>query len=61
MGFVKRQAAVSHLVFGVRSFEQLREDISVFQVELPDDVATELEVQFGNISADIVMPSLWKK
>lgn len=61
MGFVKRQAAVSHLVFGVRNLEQLREDIFVFQQDLSEDVLTELETRFSNISADIVMPSLWKK
>lgn len=61
MGFVKRQAAISHLVFGVRNLEQLREDIAAFQMEISDDVAAELEARFGNISADIVMPSLWKK
>jgi len=61
MGFVKQQTAVSHLVFGVRNLAQLREDISVFQQDLPHDVIEELETQFSNISADIVMPSLWKK
>lgn len=61
MGFVKRQRAVSHLVFGARNLIQLKEDISAFQRDLPDDVIAELERQFGDISADIVMPSLWKK
>lgn len=61
MGFVKRQQAISHLVFGVRNMAQLKEDISVFQQDLPDDIAAELETQFGGISADIVMPSLWKR
>lgn len=61
MGFVKQQKAISHLVFGVRNLTQLKEDIAVFQQDLPHDVAAELERQFCNISADIVMPSLWKK
>lgn len=61
IGFVKRQAAITHLVFGVRNLKQLKEDISIFQQDLPDDVAGELETQFSSIAADIVMPSLWKK
>lgn len=61
MGFVKRQTAVSHLVFGVRNLRQLQEDISVFQQNISDDVIGELETQFSDISPDIIMPSLWKK
>lgn len=61
MGFVKQQSAITHLVFGVRNLDQLKEDISVFQQELPAGVIEELETQFSNIDADIVMPSLWKK
>ena len=61
IGFVKRQKAVSHLVFGVRNLEQLREDIRVFQQDLPEGVLEELEKQFAAVDADIVMPSLWKK
>lgn len=61
LGFVKQQSAISHLVFGVRNLDQLREDISVFQQELPTGVIEELEAQFSNIDADIVMPSLWKR
>lgn len=61
LGFVKRQKAVSRLVFGVRNLAQLKEDIFVFQQNLSNDVINELELQFSDISADIVMPSLWKK
>lgn len=61
VGFVKRQPAISHLVFGVRNLEQLKEDISVFRQELPRGVIEELETQFADVDADIVMPSLWKR
>lgn len=61
LGFVKRQTAVSRLVFGVRNMEQLQENIAAFSQELPADVAAELERQFAGVEADIVMPSLWKK
>lgn len=60
IGFVKQQSAVSHMVFGVRNMEQLKEDISAFQQKLPDDVMKELEERFAHVEADIVMPSLWK-
>lgn len=61
IGFVKRQPAISHLVFGVRDLEQLKEDISVFQQELPWGMIEELETRFADVDASIVMPSLWKK
>ncbi|MEY8388133.1 aldo/keto reductase [Oscillospiraceae bacterium 38-13] len=61
IGFVKRQTAISHLVFGVRNLEQLRENICVFQQDLPTGVMEELEKQFAAVDADIVIPSLWKK
>lgn len=61
LGFVKRQKAISHLVFGVRNLAQMKEDISVFQQDLPNDVIRELESRFSDIPADIVMPSLWKR
>jgi len=61
IGFIKQQPAISHLVFGVRNLDQLREDISVFQQDLPAGVIEELKIHFANVSADIVMPSLWKR
>jgi len=61
LGFVKQQRAISLLVFGVRSLDQLREDISAFQLELPVGIIKELESQFADVAPDIVMPSLWKK
>ena len=61
IGFVKRQRAIAHLVFGVRDLEQLEEDIRVFSEDLPTGVTEELEHSFADVEADIVMPSLWKK
>lgn len=61
IGFVKWQPAITRLVFGVRNLAQLKEDIAVFSEDLPADIISELETQFSEIEADIVMPSLWKK
>jgi len=61
MGFVKRQTAISHLVFGVDSLEQLKEDIAAFSVDLDQDIVDDISNEFRDIAADIVMPSLWKK
>ena len=61
MGYVKREKAIKHLVFGVRSLEQLKEDISSFDKEIPDSVFDEIDDQFSGISADLVIPSLWVK
>ena len=61
MQYVKREKGISHLVFGVDSLEQLKEDISFFDTDLPDDMLYEVGKMFGGLDADIVMPSLWKK
>lgn len=61
IGFVKRQPAITHLVFGVRNLAQLKEDMAAFQEDLPSGLIAELESRFAGVEADIVMPSLWKK
>lgn len=61
VGFVKQQKAVTHLVFGVRNIEQLKEDIMMFSKDLSSDVVEVLKSGFANVEAEIVMPSLWKR
>lgn len=61
MSYVKRESAISHLVFGVDSLEQLKEDIALFQQDLPASLLAEMDSEFAGIDAEIVMPSLWKK
>lgn len=61
IGYVKYEQAISHLVFGIDSLEQLKADIMAFQKEMPHEMYREIEKQFEGIRADIVMPSLWKK
>lgn len=61
MNYVKLQNRISHLVFGVDNIQQLRENIEVFKQDLPEDMVRDIAVEFANIEANIVMPSLWKK
>lgn len=61
LGYVKKEAAVSYLVFGIDSLEQLKEDIVTFDEDIPDDVYERMQSEFAGIDADIVMPSLWHK
>lgn len=61
IGFVKRQKAISHLVFGVDNIEQLKEDIALFEQDLPQEVIDAVGKEFKGLDTDIVMPSLWKK
>ena len=61
MSYVKRESSISHLVFGVDSLEQLKEDISLFQQEIPSELLAEMDQEFDGLGADIVIPSLWKK
>lgn len=59
--YVKREKSVSHLVFGVDSLEQLKEDIRFFYDDLPTDLLERIGKEFDDVKADIVMPSLWKR
>lgn len=61
MAYVKRERNISHLVFGVDSMEQLKENIFLFRESVPTDILEILEKGFSGLNADIVMPSLWKK
>ena len=61
MGYVKREKDVNHLVFGIRTLEQLKEDIVSFSKDIPDSLFDEIDGQFSGISADLVIPSLWVK
>lgn len=61
LAYVKRESVISHLVFGVDSLEQLREDISLFHKEVSPTILEYIEREFEGIEANIVMPSLWKK
>lgn len=61
LGYVKREKAVNHLVFGIRTLEQLKEDIESFNKEIPDEVFDEIDREFSGISAELVIPSLWVK
>ncbi len=61
MGYVKREKAIAHLVFGIRTLEQLKEDIVSFQKQIPEEIYLEVDREFSGIDADIVVPSLWVK
>ncbi|SDW87494.1 Predicted oxidoreductase [Lachnospiraceae bacterium KHCPX20] len=61
MGYVRREMTINHLVFGVRSLEQLKEDIKSFNKEIPESIFDEIDTEFSGIDADLVVPSLWVK
>ena len=61
LGYIKRQNNINHLVFGIRDLDQLKEDIISFDKNIPEDIFVEIDSEFENIDADIVVPSLWKK
>lgn len=59
MGYVKREPTINHLVFGIRTLEQLKEDIDSFHKSIPEEIYKEMDIEFADISADLVVPSLW--
>ena len=61
LGYVKRESSIRHLVFGIRTLEQLKEDIDSFSKDIPEDVFAEADKLFADIETDLVVPSLWVK
>lgn len=61
MAYIKREQVVSHLVFGVDNIEQLKEDLELFDQDIPADVLSIMDKEFAGIKAEVVMPSLWKR
>ena len=61
IGYVKREKNIKHLVFGIRDLEQLQEDIASFRKEIPEEVFKQIDEQFADIDANLVIPSLWVK
>lgn len=61
MAYIKREDAIAHLVFGVDSKEQLIEDIELFNREIPANILDDMDSEFADIKAEVVMPSLWKR
>lgn len=61
IGYVKKEQAINHLVFGIRDLEQLKMDIAAFDKKIPMDILCRLDEEFKDIDTDIVVPSLWKR
>jgi aryl-alcohol dehydrogenase-like predicted oxidoreductase len=62
MAFVKHESAISHLVFGIDTIEQLKEDIEIFNaITLSASQIEDIGKEFQDIKTEIVMPSLWKR
>lgn len=59
--YVKQESTISKLVFGVDNLEQLKENLNYFNEDIGSQYFNEIEKEFNDISADIVMPSLWIK
>ncbi len=61
MGYVKRETDIDHIVFGVRTLEQLKMDIESFEKSIPREIFENMDKEFAGIPTDIVIPSLWVK
>ncbi len=61
INYIKREDSVTHLVFGVRDMEQLKENIRIFNNSIPADIFDVIDKEFSGVDPEIVIPSLWKK
>lgn len=61
LAYAKRESAISKIVFGVHSLEQLQCDLTAFSAIVSEDILMEIERRFDEVPKQIVIPSLWKK
>lgn len=61
LSFVKRQAGISHLVFGVDNLRQLNEILEDFSADVPADVFKDVDRLFADIDPSIAMPNKWRR
>ncbi len=61
INYVKREKSVFHLVFGIRTIEQLKENIKIFYEDIPEEIFKFIDKEFAGVDPEIVIPSLWKK
>lgn len=60
LAYVKEEKEISRLVFGVRSIDQLQQDIIAFQKDVSNEILINMQKKFENVKKEIVIPSLWK-
>ena len=61
LAFVRRQAEISHIVFGIDNENQLKENVQAFSESVPPDVLAEAERRFAAVAPVLVMPNKWRK
>ncbi|MDO4566028.1 MAG: aldo/keto reductase [Oscillospiraceae bacterium] len=61
MGYVKKESAISYLLFGAAGIEQIRSNIDAFNANLPDEVLNIAKAEFSGIDEDLYIPTHWKK
>lgn len=61
MGYVKREEAISAIVFGAIDREQIRNNINDFAAELPDSLIEIVEREFRGMDEELYVPTRWKK
>ena len=60
IGFIKCQADIDYLVFGVDSVKQLKEDVDIFEnYSLDEKAKLYFEKEFSIETKSIIIPSLW--
>ena len=59
--YVKQFPQISHLVFGVHTFDQLRENLSSSENQVSVDVLNDAAGIFENVNPELVMPNKWRR
>jgi len=61
LGYIKFEMPNAHVIFGAETPRQLRENMTVWQKEIPKSVGNEVKVIFAHVDEQILNPSLWPK
>lgn len=61
LAYVKARPEISHLVFGVDNFTQLKEIVADFERGVPAEVVDGIAARLASVPADLFMPNKWRK
>lgn len=61
MGYVKQNAAISAIVFGAVSEEQIKSNIDAFNTNMSKELLDKAEKEFHCLDEAIYLPTLWNK
>lgn len=59
LGYVKSAYPGQKVIFGCETLRQVKENLELWEEELPDEIVSRIQQEFQNIPETVLNPSLW--